>query len=63
MTADEQLWFAFGIGGALLFLEESLTYILRTVFHKRIPAEWPRAGAGLALFGFALYKLFTLPLG
>jgi len=60
MTANEQVWFAFGIGGVLLFLEESFTYILRSVFHKTIPQEWPRAGAGLALFIFAIYKLLTL---
>ncbi len=63
MTASEQIWFAVGIGGFLLVLEESFTYILKRVFSKKISPEIPRVVAGVALVIFALYKLFTLPSG
>jgi hypothetical protein len=57
----EQLWFAVGIAGFLIFLEEALIYFVTNIFHKKIPKEVPRMVAGLAIFALALYKLFTLP--
>ena len=61
MTTYEQIWLTFGTGGAMLFLEETITGILIEVCHKKIPKEWPRAGAGLVLLIFAICKLMNPP--
>lgn len=57
---NEQLWWAVAIAGFLIFIEEALIFILSRL-GKNIPKELPRMGAGILIFAYALYKLFTLP--
>ncbi len=68
MTATEQLWFIIGISGFLVFFENAIIEILKSIYKlvwkKPWKAEWNNMSkviAGIIIFGLAMYKLFNLP--
>jgi preprotein translocase subunit Sss1 len=68
MTATEQVWFIVGISGFLIFFENAIIEILKSIYkllwRKPWKDEWnntTKVIAGIIIFGIALYKLFTLP--
>lgn len=68
MTTDEQLWFAIGISGAVIFFESAILQIAKSfykvVWRKPWNGEWnnmTRVVGGFVIFAYALYRIFTLP--
>ena len=68
MNVDEQLWFIIGIAGFLIFFENAIIEILKSIYKlvwkKRWKDRWNNMSkviAGIIIFGLALYKLFNLP--
>lgn len=68
MTATEQLWFIIGISGFLVFFENAIIEILKSIYKsvwkKPWKNEWNNMSkviAGIIIFAIALVKLFTLP--
>ena len=68
MTTEEQLWFAIGISGAVIFFDSAILQIAklfyRRVWRKPWNGEWnnmTRVVGGVIILAYALYKLFTLP--
>ena len=63
MTTDEQLWFAVGIAGFVIFMEAAISYFLYKISKGKIPTQLSRIIAGLFLLAYAIYKLFNIPSG
>ncbi len=61
MTATEQLWFAIGTGGFMVFLEGAITWLTKHLFKGRISDEIGKVVAGVVIYAIALIYLFNLP--
>jgi hypothetical protein len=59
MSASEQVWFAVGISGTVIFLEGVITFIGGKLFKKRDPNEL-KVYAGFFIFLLALIMLFNV---
>lgn len=62
MTISEQMWFAIGIAGFVIFIEGAVSYIFNRL-NRKIPEQLSRAGAGLVLLIIAIVSLMNLPSG
>jgi len=68
MTTDEQLWFAIGIAGTVIFFEAAILQIVKSFYKAVWRKPWndgwknmTKVVGGFIIFAYALYKLFTLP--